>query len=196
MAKITLSQAIEYATNAGFKGASLNTIVAIADAESGFDTTIVNWRDPHGGSFGVLQINGVHNQPTSVTFDPQKSFDYAFQLSNGGTNFSAWSTYTNGDYKKTPAWQQLTTSNTVVSTVTPVETTVQQTNTPLGFGPLDAIGNFLSGIGGAISWIGNPTRVFKMLAGIGLVFVAIFLLVANNSDKIAGVTSKMGLEFV
>lgn len=99
MATLTRAQLTLYAQQAGFSGQALSDVVAIALAESGGKTDVVNPNDPNGGSYGVLQINGIHGQPQSCTFDPLCSFQFAYQLSNGGTNFQPWSTYTSGVYK-------------------------------------------------------------------------------------------------
>ena len=111
MSIITPQQALSYANAAGFTGVSKYVIAAIAEAESGLNTQAVNLNDPYGGSYGILQINGAHFIPTSsksqsnvttksCALDPQCAFNYAFKLSNGGTDFSAWSTFTSGAYKK------------------------------------------------------------------------------------------------
>lgn len=105
MATITLAQAKQYAANAGFVGSALNTIVAIAYAESRFVTDAINPgypadpSDPVGDteySVGPLQINLKAHPGISIAQaeDPQTAFNDAFAISNGGTNFSAWSTYT------------------------------------------------------------------------------------------------------
>lgn len=104
MAKITLAQAKQYAANAGFTGSALNTIVAIAYAESRFITDAINPGYPapgdpvgdHEYSVGVLQINLPAHPGITVAQaeDPQTAFRDAFQISNHGTNFNAWSTYT------------------------------------------------------------------------------------------------------
>ncbi len=91
MAKITLQQAISYAQAAGFQGQSLITILAIAEAESGLDTSVVN----SIGATGILQIYlAVHPNVTSAQAkDPAYSFRYAWSLSNGGKNFCPWQSY-------------------------------------------------------------------------------------------------------
>ena len=101
---ITVAQANVYAKNAGFTGNALRVIVAIAQAESGLDTTAVNPTDANGGSYGILQINGIHNVQQADAFDPQFSFNFAYQLSQRGANFRDWTTYRTGAYKSTPAW--------------------------------------------------------------------------------------------
>lgn len=106
--QIPIGQAVTYARNAGFLSNGLTYVVAIALAESRLYSHAVNTSDPAGGSFGVLQINGAHfgeafgggryTMSQSAAFDPALSFLFAYQLSNGGRNFNAWSTYTGGQY--------------------------------------------------------------------------------------------------
>lgn len=103
MAILREDQLYTYATSAGFTGGARDTIVAISQAESGGNTSAYNGTDPNGGSFGVLQINGSHFGPNGTTnkncaLDPLCSFQYAYQLSNGGTDFHDWGSYTNGSY--------------------------------------------------------------------------------------------------
>jgi murein DD-endopeptidase MepM/ murein hydrolase activator NlpD len=108
---ITVPQAESYASHAGFsnvlvKGTSytqIQVIVAIAVAESSLNIYAYNPLDPYGGSYGVLQINGVHfnnNLTIQDAYNPQKAFNYAYQLSERGTNFNPWGTYTNGSWKQ------------------------------------------------------------------------------------------------
>lgn len=94
----TYPQLVQLATNAGFTGAAANTAAAIALAESSGNANNVNVNDP-SGSFGLMQINQAAHPGTSITaLDPQGSFNLAYQISNGGTNFNPWSTYTSGAY--------------------------------------------------------------------------------------------------
>lgn len=100
MAVLSPSQIAQYAANAGFTGAGLQKITAIAMAESGGNTLAYNPGDPHGGSFGITQINGVHPGASGALGDPQTAMNLAFQVSGGGNNFSPWTTYTSGAYQK------------------------------------------------------------------------------------------------
>lgn len=108
---ITVSQAESYAAHAGFgnstvpgtKYTQIQVIVAIAIAESNLNIYAYNPTDPYGGSYGVLQINGVHLSASLTENDaytPQKAFNYAYQLSQHGNNFNPWGTYTNGSWKQ------------------------------------------------------------------------------------------------
>ncbi len=95
----TLDQLVGFAQQAGFSGQSAQTIAAIAMAESGGNPYAINPNDP-GGSYGLTQINqGAHGPTAQNTLgDPLEAFRQAFSISGGGSNFSPWSTYTNGMY--------------------------------------------------------------------------------------------------
>lgn len=114
---ITTAQAEGYASQAGFNNtlvpksqyapgtwSQLQTIVAIAHAESQLDIHAYNPNDPYGGSYGVLQINGSHFHAGGTTqnaaLNPQSAFQYAYMLSGHGSDFTAWGTFTNGAYKQ------------------------------------------------------------------------------------------------
>lgn len=112
-AYISQQQAYQYAASAGFNTSivpgtnytQLQTIVGIAGAESGFNSQAINRSDPYGGSYGVLQINGVHfgsgkGMSANGALDPKTAFKYAYTISGGGVNFNPWTVYTNGNYKK------------------------------------------------------------------------------------------------
>lgn len=88
---LTMDQTVAYAKQAGFKGQGLIDICAIAKAESGLSTDVVN----SIGATGILQIYlAVHPTVSSAQAkDPAYSFRYAYGLSNGGTNFCAWQSY-------------------------------------------------------------------------------------------------------
>ena len=100
---LTIAQANQYAAQAGFTGSGLKTIVAIAQAESGLNTNALNCSNP-GGSCdrGIVQINSAwHNEVTDTcAYDPLCAFQQAYRISNSGTNFSAWTTFTSGSYKQ------------------------------------------------------------------------------------------------
>jgi len=100
MASLSYNQIRQYAVNAGFQGQSADTITQIALAESGGNPYAINASDPHGGSYGLTQINGIHSGAQSTYGDPQQAMNMAYSVSNGGTNFSPWSTYTSGAYTR------------------------------------------------------------------------------------------------
>ncbi len=105
------AEVVRHARNAGFKGEALNTAVAIAKAESGFDPDIL--RDVNiqtnvfGPSVGLWQIRSVKAERgtgkqrdiTRLT-DPAFNARSAYAISGGGNNFRPWSVFQNGAYKK------------------------------------------------------------------------------------------------
>lgn len=88
----------------GFSGASLQTIVAICKAESGFipNATNVNSDAYRSIDRGLSQINN-HWHPDvtdAQAFDPTGNLTAAWKISQFGTNFSPWATFTSGAYKQ------------------------------------------------------------------------------------------------
>lgn len=91
-------QVAHYAYDAGFRGHSLVTAVAISDAESTFDPSAVN---PGGTCFGLWQIDRIHDNANPVALsNPTYNARMAFSISNHGTNWNAWTTYSSGAYAR------------------------------------------------------------------------------------------------
>lgn len=100
------------AKQAGFQGEALDTIVAIVQAESGGNPRAHNNNANTGdNSYGLAQINMLGGMgperrdryglsSNEDLFDPLTNLRVAYQLSNGGKNFSPWTTYTSGAYRK------------------------------------------------------------------------------------------------
>lgn len=97
---------------AGFSGDAARTMYAIVMAESGGNARAHN---PNAGtgdnSYGLAQINMLGDmgperrrqfglKTNDDLFDPETNLRVAFALSNGGKNFSPWTTYTRGTYKQ------------------------------------------------------------------------------------------------
>src|SRR5260370_35116909 len=93
------AQAVSWAKQAGFTGLGLVIIVAIARAESGLALDAKNCNNP-GGSCdrGILQINNHWHPEVSDTcaYDGACSFREAYRISQQGSNFNPWTTYTSG----------------------------------------------------------------------------------------------------
>ena len=106
---------------AGFTGSGLATAYAIARAESGGRSNAYNGDASTGdNSYGLFQINmlgGLRQERLNKAwktaggdtfklgseqdlFDPVKNAQVAYHMSNGGQNWSAWTTYTSGKYKQ------------------------------------------------------------------------------------------------
>lgn len=97
---------------AGFKGQAAQTMYAIVMAESGGNPDAFNGNANTGDqSYGLAQINMLGAMgparraeyglsSNDDLFDPLTNLKVAYKLSNGGTNFSPWSTYNDGAYEQ------------------------------------------------------------------------------------------------
>ena len=98
MALLLAAQIALYAQTAGFTGTGLVNATAIALAESNGDPNAIG---DGGTSFGLWQIHTPAHPEVSaaMAFDPATAAQIAYRLSNGGTNWTPWSTWTNGRYR-------------------------------------------------------------------------------------------------
>jgi hypothetical protein len=83
--------------SAGGDPVKADLAAAVAMAESSGNPSAFNGADPHGGSFGLWQINGAHGD--AATFDPAGNAAAAVAISNNGANWNPWGAYTNGSYQ-------------------------------------------------------------------------------------------------
>jgi hypothetical protein len=86
---------------AGFDSKGVNTMLAIGMAESGLRTNATA-DTPKEYSVGPFQINlKAHKQITEAEArNPVTAAAFAYQLSGGGKNYTPWTTYTSGKYKR------------------------------------------------------------------------------------------------
>lgn len=109
-AALTPKQIATYAYEAGFRGQSLTTAVAISLAESrGVPNAIgdVNLETgTWGPSVGLWQIRSLWNETGTggqrdreANLNPLTNARHAYQISGDGTDFQPWSTYTYGQYR-------------------------------------------------------------------------------------------------
>jgi len=89
----------ELAEKVGFPDPQL--AMAIALAESSGRERVINHNPPREHSVGLWQINTLaHPQYSEADMlDAEKNARAAYELSRGGTNWSAWGAYTDGRYK-------------------------------------------------------------------------------------------------
>lgn len=106
---LTPRQIAEYAYDAGFRGRSLTTAVAVALAESSGNARAHN-AVPPDDSYGLWQINMIgsegaerrrayHLKSDDRLFDPAVNARLAFSISGHGTKWMPWSTYRYGQYR-------------------------------------------------------------------------------------------------
>ena len=97
---LSIEEALSDAQKAGFSAHDTDIIiVAIASAESELHTVPKDNVNSDGSrDRGILQINSkAHAEVSdSCCYDPVCAFEAAYTISKNGTNFSAWTTYTNG----------------------------------------------------------------------------------------------------
>lgn len=108
--RLTVDQVAVHAYRAGFRGQGLVTAVAVSGAETGgsFDADLNSppnhTSGPDNGSIdrGLWQLNSYWHREVSNAdaHDPDAAARAAYRISNGGTNWRAWSTYNSGAYKK------------------------------------------------------------------------------------------------
>ena len=97
---------------AGFHGHGLDTAVAVAMAESGGHPMAHNTNAGTGdNSYGLFQINMLgslgparlaeyHLSSNNQLFDPLTNAKVAYRMSQGGTNWTPWSTFKSGAYER------------------------------------------------------------------------------------------------
>lgn len=99
-----------HAAAAGFSGVPLSIAIALTVPESGRDPLRDNLSDPNGGSFGLWQINGVHDPDATGVYpdkvptqawidrmhDPAENARAAFAVwTRAGKSFLPWGTFQN-----------------------------------------------------------------------------------------------------
>ena len=99
MSNLSLGQIASYASQAGFRGNNINIAVAIAMAESSGNPTATHSNSNGSTDYGLWQINSVHGYNPTLLLQPLYNAQAAFKIS-GGSNFSPWTTYQTGAYKK------------------------------------------------------------------------------------------------
>ena len=181
MSNISTEQARQYAQSAGFTGNGLDTIVAIATCESGLNPNATNTvgNTPQGSmDRGILQFNNYWHKDVSdaCAFNPQCAFQQAYRVSQGGTNFSQWSTYQNGCASKK------------------LGTSIQASGTSSVAGVTNsALSSLPFGLGGAITSV--QQTLVNAVEEIGIFLLAIIIIILGviilNTDEIKGLSHKV-----
>lgn len=175
MAQLNRAQVTAYAKAAGFKGQDLSTMVAIVFAESGGNTTAHNQK---GGdnSYGLAQINMLGDMgpdrrrryglsSNEQLYDPATNLKVAKAIKDKD-GFSAWTTYTRGDYLK---HMDGTTDAEDVKAPTPAGVATGVKDAIASANPISGVSRALNAAGG------NLLKAGSMLAG-GIVAVAFLVL--------------------
>lgn len=120
---LPVAQVAQIAYNAGFRGDGLVNAIAIGWAESSFIPDNVNTTGnyPVGSrDRGIWQINSAAHPEVSdsCAFDPVCAAGQTYRISNGGTNWSPWTTYGGTRYN-----EYLPTARTAAANVSPTSST-------------------------------------------------------------------------
>jgi len=112
MTRLTPAQVYADLTAAGFSPAAATTLTAISGAESGYDDHAVGdvsletttW-GPSVGLFQIRTLKGATGSGSTRDIALLQGSDLAqaraaYAISNGGTDFTPWSTWTSGAYQK------------------------------------------------------------------------------------------------
>lgn len=103
---------VDILRRAGFSGSALNTAYAVAMAESGGNARAFNGNRKTGDqSYGLFQINMLGGMgperrrayglsSNDDLYDAVKNAQIAYKMSKGGRDWSPWSAYKNGSYRK------------------------------------------------------------------------------------------------
>lgn len=101
MTILSRAQVSQYAAQAGFKDQALVIALAIAQAESGFNTEAIDHDSNGSTDYGLWQINSIHGfNSSSLLNSPLYNAQAAYKVSGGGSNWKPWTTYTSGAYLK------------------------------------------------------------------------------------------------
>ena len=176
---LTIAQTLQYAAQAGFSGNALTTITAIAMCESGLDPTSDNTTTSGLGiDRGLVKINSYFHPEVSdaCAHDPQCAMQQAFRISNSGTNFNQWVTFTNGCYRNNLTTVQAAQQNTPLGNLATIQTS--SLNGPVSGNPLQTAGVIMD-------WLSNPQRLIKMIVGLVLIGIAIAMLVSPEAVDVA-----------
>lgn len=147
MPTLSASQIAGYAVKAGVTGQNVAIATAIALAESGGDTDVVSPQNRNGTyDFGLWQVNEVHKDllASHNWRDPADNAAMMFEISNGGKNWSPWSTYKSGAYLTHLSAASVTPDTSVTGGVTTVSS---------GSNPFTALQNFAQLISNPHTWV-------------------------------------------
>ncbi len=98
--RLSIDQLVGLAKRAGFPEDKAVIMAAISMGESGGNPLAYNGTGKDD-SYGVTQINAkAHGPIAREALNPLRAMELAFDISKGGEDFSPWSVYKSGEYKK------------------------------------------------------------------------------------------------
>lgn len=152
--------------------AKASVAAAVAMAESGGRSDATNTSNSNGSiDRGLFQINSIHG--ANSTYDLATNVRYAIQLSQNGTNWSPWTVYKSGAYRK-----YLDNPNADVGSGGATNVGLEIPN------PLDALKTISDNIGQIIKageWFADVHNVIRIVqVGMGAVLTLIGIAILNQ----------------
>jgi hypothetical protein len=191
MPTLSASQIAGYAKNAGLSGQNVSIATAIALAESSGNTEITHTNSNGSTDYGLWQINSVHSDLLNGADwrDPAQNAKMMISISNNGTNWKPWSTFTSGAYLA-----HLSAANAAVpdTSVGPATGGVQTAgfNTVGDFtASLTTIQQFAQAISDPHNWL----RLGMILGGSVMLLVAIHKSVDTHIPAVAKLAAKAAI---
>lgn len=159
--------------------AKASVAAAVAMAESGGRSDATNASNSNGSiDRGLFQINSIHG--ANSTYDLATNVRYAIQLSKNGNDWSPWTVYKSGAYRK-----YLDNPNADVGSGGATNVGLDIPN------PLDGIKDIADKLGQVIKageWFANPhniIRIIQVQAGLALCLAGLFILNSALVMKVA-----------
>jgi hypothetical protein len=188
MASYTYSQIKDLWVMYGGDPGKASIAAAIAMAESGGRSDAINGSNSDGSiDRGLFQINSVHG--ANSTTDLATNIRYAIKLSNNGNNWSPWTVYKSGAYRK-----YLDGPDTGGATAT-----MTSLDIPNPLDSLKDIADKFSTIIKAGEWFSNPKnviRIVQVVLGGALTLVGVFVLNESLVMKVAEPIAKVATAVV
>jgi hypothetical protein len=100
---LSTNEVAEVCWDAGFRDTGLTKAIAVAWAESSFDTKIQNTKNKNGSTdYGLFQFNSLAHKEVSksTALDPKLAAKEAFRVTKGGKDWSDWDGYQSPQYNK------------------------------------------------------------------------------------------------
>lgn len=132
---------------------------AIAMAESEGNSGATDCDSNGSVDRGLWQINSVHGSLS--TYDPMSNARAAVSISNNGTNWGAWTTYSSGRYRQflqvgvAPSSAPINATNATANQPATLDASLGPIHVPSGWGLLNPADWFNTIVGGATSSVSN-----------------------------------------
>ena len=178
---------------AGIRGNSTPSNLIWLAGQYGQQLTPIDWRNASQYvDAGQPVIVGVNNARVFGGPDTTVEGHYVTLVGRSGRNYlvsdpNTVESETGNFVVYTP--EQIAAAHPFWAATTPIPVTGAQADTlgyTFGLPDLSGINNFFQGLGGIVSWVGNPARLVKFLVGVVLIWTALFYGLIKGGAAMAG----------